>query len=220
MERWLESFANTNLRRSSDTAHDLKTPLNVAALNLELLRMRVGKVSENSDDAKLAGYARAIEIELRRMGQIFDTFFILSTPPKGEGAPEPVDLGALILETAAEAGLEMTTEVRPGMVNAHTSRIRQCLRMFFDGGARLLAQNPANAGVERSPEFFEVQMSGEPANPDFEPTKIFKFYYTDPSGNADLALASARLIAETYGGGLNASQDRDKVRLKLRFPTG
>jgi hypothetical protein len=55
--------------------------------------------------------------------------------------------------------------------------------------------------------------------PDFEPTKIFKFYYTDPTGNADLSLASARLIAETYGGELNASQDRDKVMLKLQFPT-
>lgn len=220
MERWLESFANTNLRRSSDTAHDLKTPLNVAVLNLELLRMRVGKVSENADDAKLAGYARAIEIELRRMAQIFDTFFVLSTPPKGEGDPEPVDLGALSLETAAESGVELTTEVREGMLHAHASRIRQCLRMFFDGGSRLLAQNPGNAGVEQSAEFFELRMTGEPVNPDFEPTKIFKFYYTDPSGNADLALASARLIAETYGGELNASQDRDKVSLRLRFPTG
>ena len=220
MERWLESFATTNLRRSSDTAHDLKTPLNVAVLNLELLRMRVGKVSENADDAKLAGYARAIEIELRRMAQIFDTFFTLSTPPKGEGDPATVDLGALSLETAAEAGIELTTEVRQGMVHAHTSRLRQCVRLFFDGASRLLTRNGGSAGVEQGPDFFELRMSGEPANPDFEPTKIFKLYYTDASGNADLALASSRLIAETYGGQLNASQDRDKVTLSLRFPTG
>ena len=40
MEPWLESFAQTALRRAADTAHDLKTPLNVAILNLELLKMR------------------------------------------------------------------------------------------------------------------------------------------------------------------------------------
>lgn len=218
MERWLESFANTNLRRSSDTAHDLKTPLNVAVLNLELLRMRAGKFTDSQDDAKLAGYARAIETELRRMGQIFDTFFVLSTPPKGEGEPVAVSLGALCLETAAEAGIALASEVRPAIVDAHTSRIRQCLRMFFDGASRLLRAS-AGMGVEQDEGNFALWATGDPLPADFEPTKIFKFYYTDSAGNADLSLASARLIAETYGGELNASQDRDKVTLKLRFPT-
>ena len=89
MERWLESFASAIFLRSSDTAHDLKTPLNIAVLNLELLRMRVRKITGGEDDAKLIEYAAAIETELRRMARIFDTFFVLSTPPKGEGTPEP-----------------------------------------------------------------------------------------------------------------------------------
>jgi hypothetical protein len=50
--------------------------------------------------------------------------------------------------------------------------------------------------------------------------KIFKFYYTDPAGNPDLSLASARLIVETYGGQLNATQERDKVTLRLSLPLG
>ena len=83
MEPWLESFARTGFRRSSDTAHDLKTPLNVAVLNLELLRMRVAKLAESTSDEKIAGYAAAIETELRRMARIFDAFFLLSAPPKG-----------------------------------------------------------------------------------------------------------------------------------------
>ena len=84
MESWLDHFASTNFRRSSDTAHDLKTPLNVAVLNLELLRMRVAKLTGN-DDEKVNAYAKAIEQELRRMAKIFDTFFVLSTPPKDDG---------------------------------------------------------------------------------------------------------------------------------------
>ena len=50
MDPWLENFARRRFRRSGDTAHDLKTPLNVAVLNLELLRMRIAKLASASDD--------------------------------------------------------------------------------------------------------------------------------------------------------------------------
>src|SRR2546430_5047499 len=89
MESWLEQFAATAFRRSADTAHDLKTPLNVAILNLELLKIRLAKLVEGGDE-KLTVYAASIETELRRMARIFDTFFFLSTPPKGEEAPAEV----------------------------------------------------------------------------------------------------------------------------------
>src|SRR5829696_8735829 len=101
MERWLESFARTAFLRSADTAHDLKTPLNVAVLNLELLRMRVRKLT-NGDDPKMNEYGRAIELELRRMAEIFDTFFFLSTPPRSEGEPGLIDVAPLAVEMAAD----------------------------------------------------------------------------------------------------------------------
>src|SRR5436305_14525922 len=93
MDAWLEAFARANFSRSADTAHDLKTPINVAVLKLELLRMRLRKLG--AEDDKVANYAASIELELRRMARIFDTFFVLSTPPKGEGAPVPVDLAPI-----------------------------------------------------------------------------------------------------------------------------
>src|SRR5512140_2189091 len=103
MERWLEQYASVALARSSDTAHDLKTPLNVAVLNLELLRMRLAKIAAASGDEKIVGYAAAIETELRRMARIFDVFFLLSTPPKGEGTPAPIDIVPLLKEAARAA---------------------------------------------------------------------------------------------------------------------
>jgi hypothetical protein len=65
-----------------------------------------------------------------------------------------------------------------------------------------------------------ISVSGQPDSADFEVEKIFKFYYTDPAGNPDLSLAAARLIVETYGGELNAVQERDKVTLRLSVPLG
>ena len=217
MERWLEYFAQAAFRRSSDTAHDLKTPLNVAVLNLELLRMRVSKLA-GGDDEKVNGYAKAIENELRRMARIFDTFFVLSTPPKDDEAPQDIDLCPICSEAAAHASFEIDTVDGSFKVQGHESRIRLALKMFFEGASHVLATEALRASVERTDGQFTVAVSGRHAADDFEVTKIFKFYYTDALGNADLSLAAARLIAETYGGELSAVEDRDKVTLRLSFP--
>ncbi len=219
MEKWLEKFARTSFLRSADTAHDLKTPLNVAVLNLELLRMRVAKLVQSTGDEKIAGYAAAIETELRRMARIFDAFFLLSTPPKDEGDPVLVDVTPICAEAAKAAGLEVATGT-PAPVRVHESRIRQGLKMFFEGASKILNADDRAFAVERSNGRLDLLMTGRVAAPDFELTKIFKFYYTDPLGDPDLSLAAARLIAETYGGELNATQERDKVTLRLSLPLG
>src|SRR5205823_5538914 len=172
MDHWLESFAETAFRRAADTAHDLKTPLNVAILNLELLKMRLVKLVQTPDD-KIAAYAASIETELRRMARIFDTFFLLSAPPKNDGEPRPVD-----------------------------------------GAARVLAEEGRTTTTTRGSGRFEITIQGLPQAKDFELTKIFKFYYSDPEGKPDLSLAAARLIAETYGGALSAGEEHDKVWLR------
>ncbi|HEX2122516.1 MAG TPA: HAMP domain-containing sensor histidine kinase [Thermoanaerobaculia bacterium] len=218
MEPWLESFARANFRRSADTAHDLKTPLNVAVLNLELLRMRLRKLA-GEDDEKIAAYAVAIETELRRMGRIFDAFFLLSTPPKND-APEAVDVAAICGEEAASAGYEIDRG-GPAVVCAHESRIRQALRLFFQGASKLFREHNRRVEVSRDATSYAVSVAGTPEAADFELTKIFKFYYTDPHGNPDLSLAVARLIAETYGGELDATEEEhDKVSVRLSFPLG
>lgn len=219
MEPWLEHFARAGFLRSTDTAHDLKTPLNVAVLNLELLRMRVRKLEGGEADEKLMAYARSIETELRRMARIFDTYFVLSTPPKTEGAPGRVDLAPICDEVARDAGYEMAVAAAAHAL-VHEARIRQAFQMFFEGASNVLAPDGRSATASANGSGFEVTVTGTPAAPDFELTKIFKFYYTDAAGNPELSLAAARLIAETYGGELNAMQESDKVSLRLSVPLG
>ncbi|HKR63682.1 MAG TPA: histidine kinase dimerization/phospho-acceptor domain-containing protein, partial [Thermoanaerobaculia bacterium] len=136
MEPWLENFARANFRRSADTAHDLKTPLNVAVLNLELLRMRIRKVA-GEDDAKLNDYTRAIEVELRRMSRIFDAFFLLSTPPKGDEEPAKVNAAPIAVDEANAHGFALAAN-GDAFVNAHESRIRQAWKLFFEGASKVL----------------------------------------------------------------------------------
>jgi nitrogen fixation/metabolism regulation signal transduction histidine kinase len=216
MDLWLEHFARASFRRSADTAHDLKTPLNVAVLNLELLRMRLRKIADEGDE-KLSDYTRAIEMELRRMGRIFDAFFLMSTPPAGDGDPSPIDIMAITNELGV--GVFEVKSDAPAPVLAHETRIRQAVKLFFEGAAKLVTDAKCSAGVSGD-DRFELTVEGKPVSSDFEPTRIFKFYYTDPDGNPDLSLAVARLIAETYGGEVSAVEDRDKVSLRLSFPLG
>jgi len=215
MEPWLENFARANFRRSADTAHDLKTPLNVAVLNLELLRMRLRKLVGNDDDEKITACTRAIETELRRMGMIFDSFFLLSTPPKNEEPPARVDIAAI----AAEAGFDAAS-AGPAIVWAHEARIRQALKLFHENAPKLFREEDRRFLVRRDGLTFSISITGAPEAPDPEVTKIFKLYYTDPQGNPDPSLAVARLIAETYGGELNASEDRGNVSLRFTVPLG
>jgi len=216
MEPWLENFARANFQRSADTAHDLKTPLNVAVLNLELLRMRLRKVC-GEDDEKLVAYTRAIEAELRRLGRIFDAFFLLSTPPKNEDVPIPIDVVPICADTASSAGLALHTNGN-AYVLGHEARIRQAFGLFFEGASKALAERSAE--TTRDAARYTVTLAGSLAAPDLELTKLFKFYYTDADGNADLSLAVARLITETYGGELSATVDHDKVVFRLSLPLG
>ena len=214
MEPWLEKFAEANFLRSADTAHDLKTPLNVAVLNLELLRMRLAKMTDEGVDEKITAYAASIETELRRMARIFDAFFLLSTPPKGEGEPGLIDIGPILGEFGTSANGEALR------VRAHESRIRQGFQLLVEGASKFLDEKSRGFSVERSGQQAHVLMSGPTGNPDFDVTRIFKFYYTDPNGNPDLSLAAARLIVETYGGALQATRERDTVILRLTLPLG
>jgi nitrogen fixation/metabolism regulation signal transduction histidine kinase len=218
MEPWLEHFARANFQRSADTAHDLKTPLNVAVLNLELLRMRLRKIA-GEDDEKIVGYTRAIETELRRLGRIFDAFFLLSTPPKNEDAPAAVNVVPICAEAASSAGFTLQTQTNGNAwVLGHESRIRQAYKLFFEGASKAIADRNAAAAVDGNR--YTVALAGSPPASDFELTKLFKFYYTDAEGNPDLSLAVARLIAETYGGELYAAVERDKVVIRLSLPLG
>ena len=98
----------------------------------------------------------------------------------------------------------------------HEARIRQAYKLYFEGALKALGTTSVEADL--SDARYTVTLAGNPGDPDFELTKLFKFYYTDAEGNPDLSLAVARLITETYGGELDSAMERDKVVLRLTLP--
>lgn len=216
MDRWLENFARVAFDRGADTAHDLKTPLNVAILNLELLRMRLRKLLAEDEDEKIVQYSAAIEDELRRLGRIFDAYFTHSTPPSTDRVH--VDVLTIFQESATSAGISIGLPDRPVAVLSHESRMRELARLFIQGAGRLLSPD-WQVRLEVEEDRFRAIAAGQPST-EIELSKLFKFYYTDPSGNPELSIATARLIAETYGGALTGSLSESGLSLELSLPLG
>ncbi|HUF18639.1 MAG TPA: hypothetical protein VMS12_11415 [Thermoanaerobaculia bacterium] len=218
MERWQELFAETVFHRSADTAHDLKTPLNIGVLNLELLRMRLRKLDASSEgDSRIETHAAAIDTELRRLATIFDVFFVYSVPPRGDEELERLD----VAEALMEAGTREGAVLEPGiaaMVLAHPSRIEMLSSLFFEGASRLVELSMARISYSVADGRMMLRIEGALRSKNAELAKVFKFYYTDPSGAPDLCLATSRLIAETYGGEITAEQENEIAVIELILP--
>lgn len=215
MDRWLQTFAEAIFRRSADVNHDLKTPLNVSVLNLELLKMRLAKLApEAGRDEKVREYTRSIETELRRMARVFDAVLYDGLPPKDRKAPTVVDLGPK---------LGRYYDGKPGRscsVVMHEERAAEMVRLIAEGAAKIFGSAPA-VTVDTSDEGrLAIRLEGEPSEdlPDLD--KLFKFYYTDAAGNPELSLATAKLIAECYGGTLTAARMEGRIVLQLALPPG
>ncbi|HVT04576.1 MAG TPA: hypothetical protein VHL58_14515 [Thermoanaerobaculia bacterium] len=212
--RYAEAFFN----RSSDTAHDLKTPLNIAVLNLELLRIRLRKLT-GGEDEKLIAYTAAIEMELRRLGKIFDAFFTFAVPPKGSPAAEQIDLEKTLREVVTPFELQFDQGPAASCWGS-PGRLRELLKHFLEGGTRMLDRSHTVLTRRSESNRYNLQLRGPAASREVEVEKLFKFYFTDAEGAADLSLATARLIAETCGGEITAHREGDDLLLELSLPLG
>ncbi len=220
MDRAREQFANVCFRKSAETAHDLKTPLNVAVLNLELLRMRARRVGDGEEDARLAGYARAIEIELRRMARIFDAFFVFSVPPKEADELQDVELSGLLTDILQSLAVPASEIMARRTVRTFPGRAREMFKLYVAGALRAIAPGTLTVETDEDSSTYRVTLAGNPSDDNLEVDKLFKFYFTDAAGLPELSLATARLIAETLGGDLTAANDPGKLQVVLSLPSG
>lgn len=214
MKPWLERYAEAVFRRSADVNHDLKTPLNIAVLNLELLKMRIARIAPGSaDDEKVRAYASSVEAELRRMAKVFDAVFQYGAPPVDRRDPEPVDVIGLLA-----ARFEIS-DPEPFRVSLHSDRAEEMVRLLAQGCSKIFGRAPA-VTVDRSGGALRIRFSGPFNGDSAEIGKLFKFYYTDESGNPEISLATARLIAESYGGSLDAAAAGSEISVGLVLPAG
>ena len=116
----LEEFASL-------VSHDLRSPLNVAAGNLEIVTARLARQSIDVDELD------AVERSLDRMDALIEDLLVLARQGGGIDETEPVSLAELVSECwatvdTADATIAVETDL---VVAADRSRLRQALENLF-----------------------------------------------------------------------------------------
>jgi signal transduction histidine kinase len=184
----LEEFASL-------VSHDLRSPLNVAAGNLEIVSERLAE--ESIDVAELG----AVERSLDRMDALIEDLLALARQGSGIDGTEPVslaDLAAECWETVGAAGASLAVETT-AVVEADRSRLRQALENLFgnavehggDGVAVAVGELPDGDG-------FYVEDDGPGIDPDRREEVFEAGVTSDPEGTG-FGLKIVAEVADAHG---------------------
>ena len=130
----------------------------------------------------------------------FDTFFVLTVPPENKNPPllsmSPRSRGRY----STRAGVTVTAGgTSPTCESRHRGKIREMLETLIRSARKLFGKS-LRAGIASGEGVVRLSLEGNRPGPNFEPSKLFKFYYSDLTGTPDVGFAAARIIAETYAG--------------------
>ncbi|HSJ64774.1 MAG TPA: histidine kinase dimerization/phospho-acceptor domain-containing protein [Gemmatimonadaceae bacterium] len=158
-ELWLRALQ----RLTASVAHELRNPLNGVALNLEVLRGRVGRM--RTDAAALSGFADAAVADLAIAIRLSDALLAVARPVR-----QPVELGSVLTPIAVLAGavaearggtlsVELPDELAPGLaVDPHA--LRAALSMALLAAAERGATVRCEAVYEAAAVVVEVRADG------------------------------------------------------------
>ena len=186
-------------------AHEVRNPLNSAALQLQVLRRRLAK-GESAPDA-IDRIAVVVEDEIRRLERLVSDFLSFARPRPLElqaTALEELVRGvlALIAPEAEAAAVIVDLEVVPDLpsIQADPERLRQVLQNLVrnaleampDGGSLTVRARRANAHVE-----LDVEDTGQGFADD---TPVFDAFFTTKSKGTGLGLSIVHRIIADHGG--------------------
>jgi two-component system osmolarity sensor histidine kinase EnvZ len=174
-------------------SHDLRTPMTRLQLNLEMLR----------DAPSPARIDRAVA-DLADMNKLITGYLELARTTQAETKMR-FDLGALLEEVAADAGLAWTGGV-PCMVEAGRLAVRQIVTNLVQNAQRYGSGTPVELVLECTDKLARVIVRDAGAGiPDDQLEKVFRPFYrletsrSQATGGTGLGLAIVRQLAETNG---------------------
>ncbi len=192
---------------SGGLAHEIRNPLNGAALALELLERRLAKIVEGDRAQPLLAPLGVVRSQLDRISSLVTEFLQLARPPKLE--PADTDLVALVgkviaaerpVAEARACALEVVLPDAPLVVEIDAARIEQVV------GA--LVRNAIEAATNRVVVSLAVDGAGArlrvrddgPGIPPQNLARIFEPFYSTKPGNTGLGMAIVHSIVERHSG--------------------
>lgn len=211
-----ELLARAILRRSPDLAHDIKTPLNIVALNVELLRMRLrGLASELEGDEKIQEHCRSIDREIRRISAIADAFLSVARVPE-DAETQRRNAAAALVDALREESFRVD-EAGACDLTVYSSRLDKAAGLLARGVATVIDPEQSEVECLVQDHILTVRIEGPLRDETAEIGKLFKFYYTDPSGEPNLLLASAQLLLESMGGSIDMQISKGIVQFRIEL---
>ncbi len=192
----------------ADAGHELRTPLSILKLELELA------LSADSSREELLARVRSAAEEVDRLAKLANDLLVIARAEQGRLPLEKgqVEVGQVLdavaarFATAAEAeGRSVRLEDADGLtVQADRARLEQALTnmvsnaLWHGGGEVVLRAGERDGSIE-----LHVLDAGEGFAPGFLPRAFERFSRGDPArsrGGAGLGLSIVQVIAEAHGG--------------------
>lgn len=186
---------------AADAAHALRSPLATIASVAQAARADAPPVLAEA----LTTIARAA---LDASATVGDLLTLARSAQPGSLAKEPMDLGAVVSDTAKEyrqiasdRGLQLEVEPSSVIVEADERRVREMTRNLLSNAVRH-AKSFVRVRVSAGPEAqLVVTNDGEPVAADAKPRVFDRFFRADgQSEGTGLGLAIVRWIASAHGG--------------------
>ncbi len=209
-------------------SHEIRNPLNAAALQLQVLERRIRKL-ETDHQPTLLEPLGLVRDEIRRLDQLLEDFLQLARPR--EFIPRPVSAAALLnriadfmQEDADRRGITLDRQlgdVRP--IKGDEERLRQVLMNLalnaMDAAPRGGWVRLAASSTPRGDVLLVVEDNG-PGIPEDIASRIFEpFYTTKPSGSG-LGLPICLQIITQHGGTMELKRsEAGGARFEIRLPT-
>jgi signal transduction histidine kinase len=194
-----------------EASHELRNPLAVIRTNLEVTLADPDATAE-----ELRHTAEVVERSTERMARLVDDLLVYARKGTLSMEREPVDVGRLIADAAAEfaapaeaAGQFVEQEAPPGLwVLGDRLALRQALANLLANAVRIAPSGTAirvRAGREGPWVWMAVEDRGPGIAPDDHDRVFQRFWRGDPTasraqGRSGLGLTIVRQIAEAHGG--------------------
>lgn len=207
-------------------AHEVRNPLNSAALQLQVLRRRVERGS--TDPSQLLPIIGIVVDEIRRLDHLVSDFLSFAQPRPLRVEPMALDalvaaVADLVRPEAEAAGVRFVVELDASgrSVEVDAERMRQVLLNLMRNAVEATESDSGTVTVRTAPADPEGYARVEVIDTGSgfaEDAPIFDAFYTTKEAGTGLGLAIAYRIVADHGGVLTAESRPGRTRFMVRLP--
>lgn len=205
-------------RLTSGVAHEIKNPLNAMALQLEVLKNKLGAPEPEVE---------VIGEEIRRLDKVVKTFLNFNKPIELQS--RPIDLSqlveqvlALVAPEAQTKGIALESALAPRMIiNGDSDLLKQAILNIVNNAIEAMHEG-GKLSATTSWDGQDCQLIIADAGPGIAPEiqdRVFNLYFTTKQQGSGIGLATTFRVVQMHSGTIDFVSESGKgTTFRLRFP--